>query len=148
MTNSTAYPVCSLLSGSPILKKRSLREASANADGIWQTCSFLSKSYPELWDELLRESHHRRLWQDSIPVAVLLSHSDLPILGERLQWIKEHPHPTLQAIVAIGQNQISLRADLFRRFKDSLENGILTILICDLTDPKSKLFCNFFCFRN
>ena len=70
---------------------------------------------------------------------MLLSHSDLPILGERLKWIKEHPHPTLQAIVAIGQNQISLRADLCRRFKYLLENGILTILICDLTGSQEQI---------
>ena len=139
MTNSTAYPVCSLLSGSPILKKRSLHEALANADGIWRTCSYLSQSHPEIWDELLKDSPHRRFWQELIPVAVLLSQSDLPIIDERLQWIKEHPHPTLQAIVAVGKDQISLRAALCRRYKDLLGDGILKIIICDLTAPREQI---------
>ena len=139
MTNSTAYPVSSLLSGFPVIKKRVFQEASANADGIWRTCSYLSKGYPEIWDEIQRESPYRRLWQESIPVTVLLSHLDFSILDERLQWIKEHPHPSLQAIVAVGQDQISLRADLARRFKQPLLSGMLKILICDLTAPHEQI---------
>ena len=129
MTNSTAYPICSLSAGSPILKNRALKELSANADGLWSTCQALAEQHPKLWKEIWSETPHRRLWQEAIPLGVLLTTEDLPILGERLEWLEAHPHPSLCAIIALASSQIEIRADIYRQFKSYLKYGLLKIMV-------------------
>ena len=131
MGNSTAYPICSLEASSPVVKLRALKDFAANMDGLGRTCRLLAQQQPELWDQLWDSSPHRRLWQEAIPVAVLLTDADLPLLEERVAWIEDHPHPSLKALVAVSFNRIALRAELTRRFKKALEDGVLSILICD-----------------
>ena len=131
MANSTAYPLCLLEAGSPVLKHRALKEVVANQDGLERTCSVLAEQHPQIWVELWASSPHRRLWQEAITVAILLQASDLGCLDERLAWIKAHPHPNLKALVAVSFEQIGLRARLTRAFKQELEDGVLGVLICE-----------------
>ena len=131
MANSTAYPICSLEAGAPVVKLRALRDYAANLDGLGRTCRQLAQQQPELWAQLWSSSPHRRLWQEAIPVTVLLTEADLPRLQERVDWMEDHPHPSLKALVAVSFNQIALRAELTRRFKKALEDEALSILICD-----------------
>jgi len=136
MGNSTAYPICSLEASSPVVKLRALKDYAANMDGLGRTCRLLAQQQPELWDQLWDSSPHRRLWQEAIPVAVLLTDADLPLLEQRVDWIEDHPHPSLKALVAVSFNRSALRAELIRRFKSALEDGALSILICD-SEPGS-----------
>ena len=131
MANSTAYPLCLLEAGSPVLKHRALKEVAANQDGLGRTCSLLAEQHPQIWAELWASTAHRRLWQEAIPVAILLREADLGVLEERIAWIKAHPHPNLKAVVAVSFEQIALRARLTRVFKQELEDGVLGVLICE-----------------
>ena len=138
MLNSTAYPICSLDAGSPVVKLRALKDYSANQDGLGRTCSLLAEQQPQIWDELWASTAHRRLWQESITVAILLRDADLALLEDRLAWIKAHPHPNLKALVSVPFQQIALRARLTRVFKKELEEGVLGILICDSGQSPSQ----------
>ena len=129
--NSMAYPLCSLEAGSPVLKHRALKEVAANQDGLGRTCSLLAEQHPQIWAELWASTAHRRLWQEAIPVAILLREADLGVLEERIAWIKAHPHPNLKAVVAVSFEQIALRARITRVFKQELEDGVLGVLICE-----------------
>ena len=129
--NSTAYPICSLEAGAPVVKLRALKDSAANEDGLGLTCSLLAEQHPQIWSELWASTAHRRLWQEAISVAILLRESDLGCLDQRLAWIKAHPHPNLKALVAVSFEQIALRARLTRVFKQELENGLLGVLICE-----------------
>ena len=138
MLNSTAYPICSLDAGSPVVKLRALKDYSANQDGLGRTCSLLAEQQPQIWVELWAWTAHRRLWQESITVAILLRDADLALLEDRLAWIKAHPHPNLKALVSVPFQQIALRARLTRVFKKELEEGVLGILICDSGQSPSQ----------
>ena len=129
MANSTAYPLCSLQAGSPVLKLRALKDHAANQDGLGRTCSLLAEQHPQIWAELWASTPHRRLWQEAIPVAVLLREADLEQLEERIAWIKAHPHPNLKAVAVVSFEQIALRARLTRVFKQEIQDGVLTLLI-------------------
>ena len=72
MLNSTAYPICSIDAGSPVMKLRALKDFAANQDGLARTCRVLAKEHPQLWAELWESSAHRRLWQEEISVAIVL----------------------------------------------------------------------------
>ena len=140
MGNSTAYPLCSLQAGSPVVKLRALKDYAANQDGLGRTCSLLAEQHPQIWAELWASTAHRRLWQEANPVAILLREADLGVLEERIAWIKAHPHPNLKALVAVPFEQIALRARLTRVFKQELENGVLGLLICERGQgPKQQL---------
>lgn len=138
MLNSTAYPICSLDAGSPVVKHRALKDVSANQDGLGRTCSLMAEQQPQIWEELWESTAHRRLWQESITVAILLRDADLALLEERIAWIKAHPHPNLKALVSVPFQQIALRARLTRVFKKELEDGLLGILICDFGQSPSQ----------
>ena len=55
MGNVTAYPVCMLQKGVPLIKVKSLRDSRSNYDGLAQTCSYLSRNYPGVWMDLWAE---------------------------------------------------------------------------------------------
>ena len=140
MGNITAYPLCMLQKGVPLVKVKALTDPKANYDGIGQTCSYISRHYPELWRELWDAYALQSLWQSNIPVGILLDQEDLPCLADRLAWIQSHPHTTLKAIIAVDQDAIDLRANLMHQFKDELENGVLSILLVDdVSDIRSGL---------
>ena len=131
MANATAYPCCTLQEQLPVIKTRALKEDDANLDGLGRTCLALAEQHPQIWSELWASTAHRRLWQEAIPVAILLREADLGFLDERLAWIKAHPHPNLRAVLAVSFEQIGLRARLTRAFKQELEDGVLGVLICE-----------------
>ena len=138
MLNSTAYPICSIDAGSPVMKLRALKDFAANQDGLGRTCRVLATEHTQLWAELWESSAHRRLWQEEISVAIVLREVDLACLEERLAWIKAHPHPKLKAVVAVAFDQIALRARLTRDFKQQLEDGVLGLLICETGESPAQ----------
>ena len=66
-----------------------IKELSANADGLWATCQVICLAHPQLWKELWSETQYRRLWQESIPLTVLLGPSDINVLEERLHDVDD-----------------------------------------------------------
>ena len=105
MGNATAYPICNLLERLPVIKNRALRENDANQDGIAETCAVLAAQFPEFWDQLWQVSSHRRLWQESISITIILKSIDCDFLIDRINWVKRHPHPALTCILAVHASE-------------------------------------------
>jgi len=101
MGNITAYPLCMLQKGAPVIKVKALTDPRSNFDGLAKTCAHLSRHYPDLWRELWSSSELQPMWQSSLPVAVVLGQDDLSCLEERLDWIRLHPHRNLKAVIDI-----------------------------------------------
>ena len=131
MGNSTAYPICTLLEKMPVIKTRALKEDEANQDDLARTCSVLARDFPEVWAQLWQASPHRRLWQESISVAILLRGCEYDVLADRVGWVKQHPHPKLKCIIAVHASETKKRAQLVRQFKKDIEVGLLSILVCE-----------------
>ena len=131
MGNSTAYPICTLLEKMPVIKTRTLREDEANQDGLAQTCSVLSREFPETWAQLWQASPFRRLWQESISIAILLRSCEYDDLAERISWVKQHPHPKLKCIIAVNASETKKRAQIAKQFKKNIEEGLLNVLVCE-----------------
>ena len=131
MGNSTAYPICTLLEKMPVIKTRALKEDEANQDDFARTCSVIARDFPEVWAQLWQASPHRRLWQESISVAILLRGCEYDVLADRVGWVKQHPHPKLKCIIAVHASETKKRAQLVRQFKKDIEVGLLSILVCE-----------------
>ena len=101
MGNVTAYPVCMLQKGVPLIKVKSLTDPRSNYDGLAQTCSYLARNYPDIWSDLWGEYDCQSMWQSAVSIGILLSQEDLPLLADRLAWIQSHPHANLKAIIAV-----------------------------------------------
>ena len=140
MGNVTAYPLCMLRKGVPMIKVKAITDPRSNYDGLAPTCAYLSRNYPDYWRELWEESDFQFMWQSHISVAILLSQEDLPHLAERLDWIHAHPHLMLTAIVAVDYSAVDLRASLRKNFKKELDGGFLSLLLVeDIADVRTCL---------
>ena len=133
MGNPTAYPICTLLEKLPVIKTRALKEDEANQDGLSRTCSVLARQFPELWGQLWQVSPHRRYWQESISVAIMLHSSESDILVDRINWVKQHPHPKLKCLIAINASDTKKSAQMMKQFKADIEDGLLGILVFECT---------------
>lgn len=133
MGNVTAYPVCMLQKGVPLIKVKSLTDPRSNYDGLAQTCAYLALNYPDIWKDLWDEYDCQSMWQSQVSIGILLSPKDLPLLNDRLAWMQSHPHATIKAIIAIERNAIETRAALMNRFEDALKDNSLSILLVDNT---------------
>ena len=131
MGNSTAYPICTLLEKMPVIKTRAFKEDEANQDGLAQTCSVVAREFPEVWTQLWQSSPHRRLWQESISIAILLRGCEYDVLADRVGWVKQHPHPKLKCIIAVHASETKKRAQMVKQFKNDIEEGLLGILVCE-----------------
>ena len=133
MGNSTAYPICTLLEKMPVIKTRAFKEDEANQDGLARTCSFVAREFPEVWAQLWQASPHRRLWRESISVAIVLHSSEFDVLADRIGWVKKHPHPRLKCIIAVHASETKKRAQMMKQFKADIEDGLLQILTFECT---------------
>lgn len=140
MGNITAYPICMLQKGVPLIKVKSLIDPRSNYDDLDQTCSYISRHFPELWKMLWDESKHQSLWQSVVRVGIILDEGDVPHLANRVDWIKSHPHPTLKAIISVRKSSIDTRVSLVKDFEKEIKDGVLSILIIDdWSDTRSSL---------
>ena len=131
MGNITAYPLCMLQKGAPLIKVKALTDPRSNYDGLSRTCIYLSLHYPELWKDIWNSFELQALWQSTLPVGIILHQDDCPKLSARLAWIQAHPHSNLKAIVAVDEKAIELRARVVNEFEDELDDGLLSVLIVD-----------------
>ena len=140
MGNITAYPLCMLQRGVPLIKVKALTDSMSNYDGLARTCAYLALHYPEVWKDVWNSFELQPLWQSIISVGILLNQDDCSKLSERLAWIQAHPHATFKAILAVDEKAIELRAKLMKEFADELEKGFLTVLVVDdVSDTRSCL---------
>ena len=128
---STAYPICTLLKKMPVIKIRALRDDEANQDSLARTCSVLARQFPDVWAQLWQASPHRRLWQESISIAILLRSCEYDVLAERIRWVKQHHHPKLSCCITVHATETKKRAQMVREFKKDIEDGLLSVLVCE-----------------
>ena len=131
MGNASAFPIWTVLERLPVIKTRALTEEEANQDGLARTCYFLATQFPELWVQIWRASSNKRVWQELIPVSIILKTSEYDVLADRILWLKEHPHPRLKCHIAIHRSETKKRSLLMRDFKKDIEEGYLSLVICD-----------------
>lgn len=137
MANATAYPLCLLDAGVPIVKHRALFEPAANQDGLHRTCQVIAGCSPMLWNDLWESSSHHRFWQDQISLSIILQKIDLDHLEIYLQWVKNHHHQKLNLAVPIHERDIKRRGELMRDFEQDIVSGRLSVLVCS-TDVESR----------
>ena len=92
MLNPTAWPLTSIELGLPVLKKKALQDELANQEGFSETCRLLAQKNPLLWQAVLSESPHWRLWIEHLSLAILWQGDSLDVIEERLQLLGQHLH--------------------------------------------------------
>lgn len=136
MANATAFPLCLLDAGVPVVKHRALFEPAANQDGLHRTCQVIAGRSPMLWNDLWESSSHHRFWQDQISLSIILQQIDLDHLEKYVQWVKNHHHPKLNLAVTIHERDIKRRGQVKRDFDQDIVSGRLSVLVCS-TDVES-----------
>ena len=92
MFNPTAWPLTTSELGLPVLKKKALQDELANQEGFAETCRLLAQKNPLLWQAVLSESPHWRLWIEPLSLAILWQGDSLDVIEERLQLLRQHLH--------------------------------------------------------
>jgi hypothetical protein len=87
--NPTAYPLSLVELGVPVIKARAMRERAANQEGFAATCRLIAERQPQLWQALLEESPHWRLWLQECSIAVVLQPEHWAELDQRLHWLQD-----------------------------------------------------------
>ena len=87
MLNPTAWPLTSVSLGLPVIKKKALIDELANEEGFAETSRLLARRNPALWQAVLQESPHWRLWCHHLSLGILLNNGDLTDLASRLEWL-------------------------------------------------------------
>ena len=103
MFNPTAWPLTTIELGLPVLKKKALQDELANQEGFSETCRLLAQQNPRLWQAVLGESPHWRLWIEHLSLGILWQEGSLDAIDERLQLLRQHLqcHWTLLLPVAL-----------------------------------------------
>ena len=89
MINPTAWPLSSAELGLPVLKKKALLDEFSNKEGFSETCRMVATCNPQLWDALLAESPHWKLWGQHLKLGILLQKNDIQFVEKRLQFLQE-----------------------------------------------------------
>ena len=90
MINPTAWPLTAVELGLPVLKKKTLLDEFANQEGFSETCRMVATRNPQLWQALLAESPHWKLWSHHLKLGILLQENDLGSLESKLQFLREN----------------------------------------------------------
>ena len=126
--NPCMYPVSLVQQGIPLIKKRALRQASANAEGLAATCRLIAERNPALWQALLKECPQRRLWQEALEIAILLPPEAWPDLDQHLTWLAEQPHRQTRLLLPIDDSGRSRQGQLIRQHREALRSGQLQLV--------------------
>ena len=128
VSNPCMYPISLVQQGIPLIKKRALRQGSANAEGLAATCQLIAERNPTLWQSLLRESPHHRLWQDAVDIAILLPPEAWPELDQHLTWRAEQPHRHTRLVLPIDNSSRQRQGQLMREHREALRCGHLQLI--------------------
>ena len=90
MCNPTAWPLTTIELGLPVLKKKALQDEIANQEGFSETCRLLAQQNPRLWQAVLGESPHWRLWIEHLSLGILGQRGSLDAIEDRLQLLRQH----------------------------------------------------------
>ena len=89
MLNPTAWPLTSVGLGLPVIKKKALLDELANEEGFAETCRLLARRNPVLWQAVLQESPHWRLWSHHLSIGILCNNGECNDLASRLEWLRD-----------------------------------------------------------
>jgi len=128
MLNPTAWPLTSVGLGLPVIKKKALLDELANEESFAETCRLLARSNSVLWQAVLQESPHWRLWSHHLSIGILCKNSELDDLASRLEWLRSQMccHWTLILPVAP-----SLWPELQDTHKEAIAEGKLQLVSPD-----------------
>ena len=128
MGNPMAYPVTMVHLGAPAVKIRALREQDSNLNGFPSLLRMIAKRNPALWQLLSRDFHHRRLWQYSQRLGLVLGPNQLSQLTQWLAWLELCPHPSCHIILPLPEQLASVWAHQWWQHRSAIENGNLQIM--------------------
>lgn len=140
--NPTAFPLSLLELGVPVIKARALRERSANQEGIAATCRVIAQQAPELWQALWCESRERRLWQEQVPIRVLLEPKHHRQLSAWLGWLGDQAHPAVQLLLPVQAMERQRMEQLQREQAKAIEGGKLLLLPLDSAGEGARWLMN------
>lgn len=126
--NPCMFPTGMVQLGIPLIKRRALREPAANADGIEATCRLIAERQPPLWQCLLQDTEHWRLWRDAVAIALLLAPEAWSELETRLDWLMQQPHPRWRLVLPISAAEPQRMGELLHRFRAAVEQAHLQLV--------------------
>ena len=128
MGNPMAYPVTMVHFGAPVVKIRALREQDSNLNGFPSLLRLIAKRNPALWQLLSTDFQHRRLWQYSQRLGLVLEPQQLSQLTQWLAWLEQCPHPSCHIILPLPEQLASVWAHQWWQYRSAIENGKLQMM--------------------
>lgn len=125
MINPTAWPLSAVELGLPVLKKRALLDEFSNQEGFSETCRMVATRNPELWQALLAESPHWKLWGCHLKLGILLQQDDLQYLEEKIHFLRGQLTCNWSIILPL---QTRARNQLPKNFNDAIRKDELKIV--------------------
>ena len=128
MGNPMAYPVTMVHLGAPVVKIRALREQDSNLNGFPSLLRLIAKRNPALWQLLSTDFQHRRLWQYSQRLGLVLEPQQLSQLSPWLAWLEQCPHPSSHIILPLPEQLASVWAHQWWQYRSAIEDGKLQVM--------------------
>ena len=131
MLNPTAWPLTSVSLGLPVIKKKALLDELANEEGFAETCRLLARRNPVLWQAVLQESPHWRLWSHHLSIGILCNNGEFDDLASRLEWLSDQLCCHWTLILPVAH---SLWPELQDTHAQAIADGNLQLVLPDEDD--------------
>ncbi|CRY91207.1 rhamnan synthesis F family protein [Synechococcus sp. WH 8103] len=125
MFNPTAWPLTTIELGLPVLKKKALQDELANQEGFGEACRLLAQKNPLLWQAVLSESPHWRLWIEHLSLGILWQGDSLDVIEERLQLLRQHLHCRWTLLLPV---ELRHWPELQHRHSEAIDAGELLLI--------------------
>ena len=135
MINPTAWPLSAVELGLPVLKKRALLEEFSNQEGFTETCRMVARRNPRLWQAILAESPHWKLWGEHLKLGILWQDHDIKGLHKKLAFLREQLNCNWSVVLPINLRERNL---LPKNLDEAIKNNEL-VLVKSSPDPGDVL---------
>ena len=106
--NPTAWPLTAVELGLPAIKKKALLDEFANQEGFTETCRMIARRNPRLWQAILAESPHWKLWGEHLKLGILWQGHDLEGLHKKLDFLREQLNCNWSVVLPINLQERNL----------------------------------------
>ena len=135
MINPTAWPLTAVELGLPAIKKKALLDEFANQEGFTETCRMIARRNPRLWQAILAESPHWKLWGEHLKLGILWQDQDYECLHKKLDFLREQLNCNWSVVFPINLRQRNL---LPNNLDEAIQNNEL-ILVQPSHEPGDAL---------
>ena len=125
MINPTAWPLSAVELGLPVLKKRALLDEFSNQEGFSETCRMVATRNPRLWQAILAESPHWKLWTHHLKLGILLQQDDLESLERKLHFLRDQLTCNWSIVLPL---HIRLRHQIPKNLNEAIQKNRLKIV--------------------